>query len=161
MIKTSENTLVTPTRVLASEEAHKCYDTLCGARKTKSEERYKGRKKMFADTVQAFYAAAVVGHVLQRGERHVVKGKTREVLLLQQWERREKEDLRKALTFLAKIEYKAVSEDDVLQVVAELADRGIKHIWGKFNVAGDFDYSNTLDQVRKKTGNTSLQGPSA
>ena len=157
MIKTLKNTLVTPTRILASEEAHKCYDILCGARKTKSEEKYRGGKEMFADTVQAFYAAAVVGHVLQKGKRHVVGGKTKELLLRQQWERREREDLRKALTFLSKIKYKAVDEDDVLQVVAELADLGIKHIWGKVDVSGEFDYSDTLDQVRKKTRNASQQ----
>lgn len=143
--------LVSPTRISATAEAHECYDLLCGQRQVDDETKRR-RIMIFADTVQAFYCAAVVGHLLQRGERYAVKEKAREGLILrQQWERKEKADLRKALTFLANMEYGVTEPDEVLQVAAELAEVGIRHIKKKVFENGDFDWNQMLVELRKET----------
>lgn len=143
--------LITPTRVSATAEAHECYDLLCGQRQVDDEIKKK-RILIFTDTVQAFYCAAVVGHMLQRGERYTVKDKAREGLILrQQWDRREKADLRKALTFLANMDYGVTEPDEVLQVIAELAETGIRHIRKRVFENGDFEWEQMLTELRKET----------
>jgi len=148
--------LVTPSRILATEEAHDCYDLLCGRRKAdyevkKGRRELIGEKQVFDDTVQAFYVAATVGHLLQRGNRPHIEGKASELILRQHWDRQEKRDIQQAFTYLAKLEYDASSSDDVLQIVAELAEVGIKYIKGKVVDTGDFDFKAMLDPLRKMT----------
>jgi hypothetical protein len=143
--------LVSPTRISASTEAHECYDLLCGQRQIADDVK-KRRILIFTDTVQACYCAAVVGHLLQRGERYLVKAKAKEgLILIQQWERKEKSDLRKALTFLTKLEYGVSEPDEVLQVVAELAEVGIRHIREKVFETGDFEWTQLVEELRKDT----------
>ena len=143
--------LVSPTRISATAEAHECYDLLCGQRQVGDETRRK-RIVIFTDTVQAFYCAAVAGHMLQRGERYAVKDKAKEGLILrQQWDRKEKADLRKALTFLANMEYGVTEPDEVLQVIAELSEVGIRHIKKRVFENGDFDWGQMLLELRKET----------
>jgi hypothetical protein len=104
--------------------------------------------------VQAFYCAAVVGHLLQRGKRHEVNEKAAKdqlILRQQHWDQREKADLKKALTFLVNIEYKVTDEDEVLQVVAELAEVGIRHIRDKVTETGEYDWVGEINRLRKKT----------
>ena len=55
-----------------------------------------------------------------------------------------------AFTYLAKLEYNVNSEDDVLQVVAELAECGIKHIRNKVSETGDFDFLSVVEELRKE-----------
>ena len=128
--------LVGSDRILATEEAHKCYDLTCAKRQPDAETITKkkeilgdAKKSIFDDTVQAFYVAAVVGHMLQRGKRASIEQKAREGLIqLQHWEKKEKRDLRTALEFLVTAEYGVTEPKDILQVVAELAEVGIRKI---------------------------------
>jgi hypothetical protein len=149
--------LVSPTRIFTTLEAHECYDLLCGQRKNASLEVLKRQKELlgkhlFDDTVQAFYVAAAVGHLVQRGKRYEVKGKVEELILRQHWERAEKRDLRKAFTYLAKLEYGAKNdENESLQIVAELAERGIRFIRDKVVDAHEFDFKTMLDPLRRMT----------
>ena len=148
--------LVSPTRISATAEAHECYDLLCGSRKNPSVEVQKRQKELlgkplFEDTVQAFFAAAAVGHVLQKGKRYEVKGKAEELILRQQWERHERDDLRKAFTYLAKLEYGAKDENDALQRVAELAEAGIRYIRDRVVETSGFDFESTLEPLRRMT----------
>jgi len=141
--------LVSPTRIFGTTIAHECYDSVC--KKRKADARM--RKEIFSDTVQAFYVAAAVGHLLQRGQRYVVEAKIskEELLSREQWDRPDKKSLKMAFTYLAKLEYNVASDDDVLQVVAELAERGIRHIKDKVSETGDFDFITLIDQRRKET----------
>ncbi len=145
--------LVTPAIIYATAEAHECYDLLCGTRQVEDPELKKKQIRIFSDTVQAFYCAAVIGHNLQQGTRYIVKDKATKrkgLLQRQQWERKEKSDLRKALTFLVNLEYGVSEGDEVLQVVTELAEAGIRHIRKKVFENGDFDWNSILDQLRKR-----------
>lgn len=141
--------LVSPTRIFGTTIAHECYDALC----KKRHEDPRMRIEIFSDTVQAFYVAAAVGHLLQRGQRYVVKAKISKqgLILREHWDRPDKRFLKMVFTYLAKLEYNVASEDDVLQVVAELAERGIKHIRDKVSETGDFDFITLIDQLRKET----------
>jgi hypothetical protein len=152
-----KTSLVSPTRIFATPEAHECYDLLCGSRKNPSPEVLKRQrellgKHLFDDSIQAFYAAAAVGHLLQKGNRYEVKGKTEELIQRQQWERTEKTDLRKAFTYLAKLEYGAKDDrDESLQIVAELAERGIRFIRDKVVDTHDFDFETMMAPLRRIT----------
>ncbi|MCJ7634547.1 ATP-binding protein, partial [Candidatus Bathyarchaeota archaeon] len=140
--------LVSPTRIFGTTIAHECYDSLCKKRQVDARMR----KEIFSDTVQAFYVAAAVGHLLQRGQRYVVEAKTsKELLSREQWDRPDKKSLKMAFTYLAKLEYNVASDDDVLQVVAELAERGIRQIKDRVSETGDFDFITLIDQLRKET----------
>jgi hypothetical protein len=152
--------LVSSTRISATSEAHKCYDLLCGARQIDAQtaamrkELFGDPKRViFSDTVQAFYVAAVVGHFKQEGKRPKIEGKAKEgLILLQHWERQEKKDLRKALTFLVKLEYGAKDPKEVLQIVAELAEVGIREIKDKVVQTGDTDFfDSVIEFLRKET----------
>ena len=108
-------------------------------------------KPLFDDTVQAFFAAASVGALLQKGKRYEVKGKAEELILRQQWERKEREELRLAFTYLAKLEYGAKDDNDALQVVAELAEAGIRYIKEKVEQTNGFDFETLLAPLRRAT----------
>ena len=69
----------------------------------------------------------------------------------QQWERAEKEDIRKALTFLVKLEYGKSEPNEVLQIVAELAERGIRHIRDKVFESGEYNFLEIVEKLRKET----------
>ena len=149
-----DNILVSRSRVLATEEAHKCYDYLCKRREVTPELRKEKEQRgtiVFQDTPQAFYVAVIVGHLLQGGDRYQVKGgKPRELLQrAEQWDRPEKETLRNAFTFLAKLEYGVKEQDDVLQVVAELSERGIRQIWQEVDTKGFFDFGERIKRLRE------------
>lgn len=152
--------LVSPTRLSATLEAHECYDLLCRQRKNPSPEilrrqkEHLGGEPLFDDTVQAFYGAAAIGHLIQKGKRYEVKGKAEELILRQQWERAEKRDLRKAFTYLAKLEYGVKDDKDgnqSLQIIAELAESGIRYIRDKVVERNEFDFEKMLDPLRKVT----------
>jgi len=150
--------LVSPTRVSATPEAIECYDLLCGQRKDTSLEvvrlrqEHLGGEHLFADTVQAFYTAAAIGHLLQKGKRYVVKGKAKEIILRQQWDRTEKRELRKAFTYLTKLEYGAKDDkDESLQIVAELAEAGIRYIRDKVIETNEFNFEEMLEPLRRAT----------
>ena len=148
--------LVSPTRISATEEAHECYDLLCAGQKNPSVETLKRQKELlgkplFDDLVQAFFAAASVGAYLQKGKRYDVKGKAKELILRQQWDRREREDLRLAFTYLAKLEYDAKDDNEALQVVAELAEVGIRYIRDKVVETRGFDFETMLAPLRRAT----------
>lgn len=151
--------LASSDRILATPEAHECYNLLCGQRPveadtlTKRKEVFGDPKKtIFSDTIQAFFVAAVVGHLLQDGARPTIEDKAKAgLLLLQQWEREERRDIRKALTFLAKMEYDAKDPKEILQVIAELSEVGIRHIRDKVVESGDFDLSQLINRLRKET----------
>lgn len=144
--------LVNPSRILATEEAHKAYDYLCKARKVEVElkkEREQRGTVIFQDTPQAFFAAAVIGHLLQGGKRPQISGKRSELLQrAEQWDRPDREVLKNAFTFLAKLEYEAKEADEVLQVVAELAEVGIRQIWIEVDTKGFFDFEARIAQLR-------------
>lgn len=152
--------LVSPTRISATLEAHECYDLLCGQRKNPSPEilerqrEHLGGEPLFDDTVQAFYAAAAIGHLLQKGKRYTAKGKLEELILRTHWERADRRDLQKAFTYLAKLEY-GVKDDkdgnDCLQIIAELAEVGIRHIRDKVLEKNEFDFEKMLESLRKVT----------
>lgn len=150
-----DDSLVSRTRIFATEEAHKYYDYLCKGRQVSADIDRDRKEKgwiTFTDTPQAFYVAAVVGHMLQNGERYSVSGKKRELLLrAEHWERMEKTDLRRNFTYLAKLEYNAREPDDILQVVAELAERGIRHIWEHYQTRGTFDFTDLMSKLREST----------
>jgi hypothetical protein len=152
-----EHSLVSNTRILGTAEARDCYDSLC----KKREDRADMRTEVFSDTVQAFYVAAAIGHLLQRGQRYVVKATKdiRELLSREQWDRPDKKSLKMAFTYLAKLEYGVASDDDVLQVVAELAERGIRHIKDRVSETGDFDFITLIEQLRKETTDEQPPGP--
>lgn len=141
--------LVAPTRIYATTIAHQHYDALC--KKRQKDPRM--RIEIFSDTPQAFYVAAAVGHLLQKGQRYIVKEKISKdgLILREHWDRPDKSFLKMAFTYLVKLEYNVSSEDDVLQVVAELAERGIRHIGEKVSETGDFDFVHIIDQLRKDT----------
>ena len=153
--------LVSPTRISATIEAHECYDLLCGQRKNPSPEMLKRQKEhlgddwpLFDDTVQGFYAAAAIGHIIQQGKRYEVKGKVEELILRTHWERADRRDLRKAFTYLAKLEYHVKDDKDgnlSLQVVAELAEAGIKYIRDEVVERNEFDFERMLERLRKTT----------
>lgn len=144
--------LVTPSRILATDEAHKAYNYLCKARKVDidlKKEREQRGTVIFQDTPQAFFVAAVIGHLLQGGKRYQANGKRSELLQrAEQWDRPDREILRNAFTFLAKLEYGVKEPDDVLQVIAELAETGIRHIWKEVDTKGFFDFNGRILQMR-------------
>ncbi|MDA4127791.1 MAG: hypothetical protein OK452_11420 [Thaumarchaeota archaeon] len=150
-----DNNLVSKTRIYASEESHKYYDYLCKTRQVSKEIEHERKEKglvTFSGTPQAFFTAAAIGHMLQGGERYVVKGKVKELLLrADHWDSYEKEDLKRNFTYLAKLEYHVRSPDDVLQVVAELAERGIRHIWDQCQRRGSFEYPKIIGELRSST----------
>jgi hypothetical protein len=133
---------------------------LCGQRQITAEVASKRKelfgnpkKTIFSDTVQAFYVAAIVGHFKQDGKRPKIEDVQKEgLILLQHWERQEKKDLRKALTFLIKLDYKAKEATEVLQIVAELADVGIQEIRDKVTESADTGmFDSIIDFLRKET----------
>lgn len=147
--------LVTQSRIYASTEAIKLYDALCKKRHDESaraEELEQRRIELFSDTPQAFFVAAVVGHLLQRGERYLLTNKThKELISRDQWERPDREQLRKAFTYMVKLEYHVSEAEEVLQVVAELAERGIRHISDTASKTGGFEFTELLDKMRQET----------
>jgi len=158
--------LVGSDRILATAEAHKCYDLVCAKRQpdaetiTRKKEILGDAKKfIFDDTVQAFYVAAVVGQIVQAGKRPSIDEKAREgLILLQHWERQEKRDLRNALEFLVTAEYKVTEPKEILQVVAELAEVGIRKIRDVITQYGEIDdyLSGIVETLRKETAKEGL-----
>ncbi len=117
------------------------------------------KKFIFDDTVQAFYVAAVVGQIVQAGKRPSIDEKAREgLILLQHWERQEKRDLRNALEFLVTAEYKITEPKEILQVVAELAEVGIRKIRDVITQYGEIDdyLSGIVETLRKETAKEGL-----
>jgi hypothetical protein len=113
------------------------------------KEREQRGTVIFQDTPQAFFVAAVIGHLLQGGKRYEAPGKRSELLQrAEQWDRPDREILRNAFTFLGKLEYGVKEPDDVLQVVAELAEVGIRHIWKEVDTKGYFDFNARISQLR-------------
>ena len=153
--------LVASDRILATDEAHKCYDLVCGRRQPdaetitrKKEVLGDAKEFIFDDTVQAFYVAAVVGHVVKNGSRPSIDEKAKEgLILLQHWERHEKRDLRNALEFLVTAEYGVTEPKEILQVVAELAEVGIRKIRDVVKQFGEIDdyLSGIVVTLRKET----------
>ena len=80
-----------------------------------------------------------------------MKGKAEELILRQQWDRKEREELRLAFTYLAKLEYGAKDDNDALQVVAELAEAGIRYIKEKVEQTNGFDFETLLGPLRRAT----------
>jgi hypothetical protein len=80
-----------------------------------------------------------------------VKGKAEELILRQQWERQERRELRKAFTYLAKLEYGAKDENESVQIVAELAEAGIRYIRDKVVETNEFNFETMLDPLRRNT----------
>jgi hypothetical protein len=110
-----------------------------------------GGKPIFHDTVQGFYTAAAIGHLLQKGKKYHVEGKTEALILRSHWESSEKAELRKAYTYLAKLEYGAKDEHESLQVVAELAEAGVRFIRDKVVETHEFSFETMLDPLRRVT----------
>jgi hypothetical protein len=151
-----KTTLVDSTRIYATLEAHECYDLLCGTRQVGEDiltrrNELLGGKPLFHDTVQGFYTAAAIGHLVRKGKKYDLQGKIEGLILRQQWDRAEKEELRKAFTYLAKLEYGAKDEKESLQIVAELAETGIRFIRDKVVETHEFDFQTMLDPLRRLT----------
>ncbi len=156
------------TMIRSTVEAYKYYNALCRGRPGitgEEEEKEESSEKsidedidaeadagfeQFADGPQAFYCAAVIGHLVQQGKRYEVKGEVRDLLRrAEQWDRPEKEDIRESLGVLVKLHYNVTNPDEILQVVAELAEAGIRRIYEEVREGGEFDFQARIADLRE------------
>jgi hypothetical protein len=156
------------TMIKSTVESYKYYNALCKGRPgvtDAQEEDESGEAKgldeqgdddldegfqQFADAPQAFYCAAVIGHLIQQGKKHQVEGQVRDLLRrAEQWDRPDKDDIRQPLTVLVKLHYGVTDPDEVLQVVAELAEVGIKRIYDEVRESGQFDFQARIAKLRE------------
>jgi hypothetical protein len=165
--------LCNKTVIKQTVEAYKYYNALCRGRPgvTSAEEEESQEPKeldenetddidegfeQFADGPQAFYCAAVIGHLVQQGKRYEVKGEVRDLFRrADQWDRPEKDDIKEPLSVLAKLHYGVTNPDEILQVVAELAEVGIRRIYEEVRENGQFDFQVRIADLRamgKSTG---------
>jgi hypothetical protein len=155
------------TVIRCTVEAHKYYNTLCKGRPGLTGEEDEGEEsaeakpldedieaevgsEQFADGPQAFYCAAVIGHLVQMGKRYEVKGEVKDLLRrADQWDRPDKQDIREPLSVLAKLHYGVTDPDEILQVVAELAEVGIRRIYEEVRETGQFDFQARIADLRE------------
>lgn len=158
------------TMIRSTVEAYKYYNALCRGRpgvtgeerEEEDEESTEAKPvdedvnddidegfEQFADGPQAFYCAAVIGHIVQQGKRYEVKGEVKDLLRrAEQWDRPDKEDIREPLSVLVKLHYGATNPDEILQVVAELAEVGIRRIYEEVRETGQFDFQDRIADLR-------------
>jgi len=152
------------TVIRCTVDAHKYYNVLCKGRPglTGEEEEESTDEKsldedieaeegseQFADGPQAFYCAAVIGHLVQMGKRYQVEGEVKDLLRrADQWDRDDKLEIREPLSVLAKLHYGVTDPDEILQVVAELAEVGIRRIYEEVRETGQFDFQARIADLR-------------
>ena len=155
------------TTIRCTVEAFKYYNALCRGRpgmKDEGEEESLEAKavdedandeenfEQFADGPQAFYCAAVIGHLVQQGKRYDVKGEVKDLLRrAEQWDRPDKDPIREPLSVLAKLHYGVTNPDEILQVVAELAEAGIRGIYAEVRETGQFDFQKRIEDLRTES----------
>jgi len=140
--------------ILATTQALEYYAKFCERQKAKNP--YDKDYEIFQDKHQAFYAAAIIGHEELRGERYEVKGKLDELIRIGYWTGTGEEctNIRDAFTYLVKLNYKhhdkkPIQDDEVIDVVAELAECGIRKIHKIYESQDEFNFQGTLDELKK------------
>jgi hypothetical protein len=153
--------------IRSTTEAYKYYNALCrgrpGVTEGEEEEESPNDKPLdenenddfekgfeqFTDGPQAFYCAAVIGHLVQQGKRYDVKGEVRDLLRrAEQWDRQDREGIKEPLSVLVKLHYGVTDPDEILQVVAELAEVGIRRIYLEVKESGQFDFQVRIADLR-------------
>jgi hypothetical protein len=156
------------TMIRCTSEAFKYYNALCKGRPGVTDEREEALTKQtqgldaeddnesesefeqFTDAPQAFYCAAVIGHLIQQGKRPSVSGELKDLLRrAEQWDRPDRDEIKRPLTSLAKLHYEVSDPDEVLQVVSELAEVGIRQIYDEVKEYGQFDFQSRIAELRE------------